>query len=300
VRLNPVVFVAHSILYRRRTAKRSELLDAYFVGLSYDKPSRVSEEGHLGEGKMKIRSGTSESPDIIKIYKAFPIRNPRPDLRSASDVLSLPEEKLHPISMRSRIRLRHTKYPSQIPSYNVLRPEEEPLSGLTVYKRYAPSEAVTKAFFESSNRILGDFKKSLFFLPAKFLQPSRKPKDVLLKQTGDAIGEAVHGALQTLAYRAAAFEAKTAQVSDSPGELVEPFTTILYECLPVRIADMKSLLETLRTDLELFASGNPVLAKWGSLHNGPEGMFVNVRVILPAKPPPGDSVVVGGYRGKVV
>lgn len=139
-----------------------------------------------------------------------------------------------------------------------------------------------------------DFRKSLSFLPAKFLQPSKKPKNVLLKETSDAIGEAIQGALQTLAYRASVFEAQIAQISDSHGDFVESFTSTLYECMPVRISDMPNLLTVLHRDLQLFASMNPALGAWGSLHNGSEGMFLTVKVKLPPKPPSGDSVVVGG------
>lgn len=286
--------MAHKILYRNRSAKRSELLGAYFVRHSYEKPSRLSAEISLGQGSVEIRSGMSGSRDVIKIYKAFPIRNPRADIRTTTNMLSSPrEEELLPISLGIRRRISYNRYARKISTYDVRRTKREALLGPRLYRRYVPSGLVTKAFFESSERIVQDFRESLSFLPTQFLRPSKKPKDVLLKETSDAIGEAVQGALETVAYRAAVFEARIAKVSDSHGYFVESFKSILYECMPVRISDMQNLLKILHKDLESFASTNPALGAWGSLHNGPEGIFVTVKATLPAKPASGDSIIVG-------
>jgi hypothetical protein len=187
----------------------------------------------------------------------------------------------------------YAHHTSELQEYDVV-PEKGVLSRRTArYRQYKPTTGVATAFLRASEQTADEFRKALFFLPKSFLRPSGKGHDTLLKETATSLAEVVQGALQTIAYRAAAFDAPIAQVSE-PHDFIEPFKRILYECLPVRLADMETLLKTLCLDLEAFASCDPVIGPWGSLHNGPTGMFVRVLITLPPKTAPGGSIVVGG------
>ncbi len=148
---------------------------------------------------------------------------------------------------------------------------------------FNPSTALVKLFLKSSGRVLKEFRKSCSLLPGTMSVDKSVSDDRLVEEVRSIIADSVHGTLETLAFRAAAVHEEIVQVSNPEEEFVAPAWEILDECFPVRPYDIAHLLKELHSELLAHAKKNPVLARWGRLHAGAGGIYLQVTVVLPRR-----------------
>ncbi|MFH1766117.1 MAG: hypothetical protein ABIF09_18180, partial [Gemmatimonadota bacterium] len=111
--------------------------------------------------------------------------------------------------------------------------------------RFLPSPELAIAFLRASERLTEHFRAVLSFLPQALFKTSRAADDRMVEKVRQSIAERVHGSLEGIAYRAAAFEGRTVTVADTRGEFVESLSRELAEHLPVRTYELPGLLRML-------------------------------------------------------
>lgn len=180
--------------------------------------------------------------------------------------------------------------------YDVVQPEL--LASLPrVFGPFRPSTSLVRTFLKSSRAIVADFRQQMSLIPGWTFQSTDLPEQDLLDKVGEMIIDSVHGTMETLAFRAAAAQEKLIYVSTSDGKFRPVASGLLAKCFPLAPYDTPFLLDELHAELLQYAKLNPVLAKWGSLHAGPAGVYVRVLASFPHRGPrAARSVVVGGLQ----